>query len=185
VKNVEKNFSLPDPAGRSGGACTSALLEVLYHIEKNKVDMTYQQVLNAVRKEMSKKEYKQIPQLSSSRPMDTKHTKFDIVPNHMTGKKRALLIGINYTGQKPGELTGCHNDVNNMIHYLKNVHKFEDKDITVLMDDNDAGHKEPTKKNILAAYRKLVNQAKSGDVVFCHYSGHGGRKKDKSGDEGR
>ena len=32
--------------------------------------------------------------------------------------KRALLIGINYFGQN-GQLSGCHNDVDNMKNYLK------------------------------------------------------------------
>eukprot|EP00957_Ditylum_brightwellii_P058202 4413593-Ditylum_brightwellii.AAC.1 len=33
VSNVNQ-FELPDPAGRSGGACTSALLKVLYTNKK-------------------------------------------------------------------------------------------------------------------------------------------------------
>ena len=54
----------------------------------------------------------QIPQLSSSRPMDI-HEKFHIVPEGSEGTKRAVMIGINYVGQD-GELSGCHNDVNNV-----------------------------------------------------------------------
>ena len=34
-----------------------------------------------------------------------------------TGKKKALCIGINYTGQN-GELRGCINDANNMKSFL-------------------------------------------------------------------
>lgn len=34
------------------------------------------------------------------------------------GKHRALLIGINYTGQGKGELKGCHNDVAQMREYI-------------------------------------------------------------------
>lgn len=56
-----------------------------------------------------------------------------------------------------------------MIEYIKDVHGFEDEDITVLMDDGE--HTEPTRENILAAYDKLVQETKEGDVVFCHYSG--------------
>jgi len=28
-----------------------------------------------------------------------------------------------------------------------------------------------------------VKESKNGDVVFCHYSGHGGRVRDDNGDE--
>ena len=51
----------------------------------------------------------QIPQLSSSHPMDI-HEKFHIVPEGNEGTKRAVMIGINYEGQE-GELSGCQNDV--------------------------------------------------------------------------
>ena len=49
------------------------------------------------------------------------------------------------------------------------------------MDDGE--HTEPTYDNIMAAYRKIVSESQSGDVVFCHYSGHGGKLKDQDGDE--
>lgn len=54
----------------------------------------------------------QIPQLSSSRPMDMKQP-FHIVPEGSTGTRRAVMIGINYRGQE-GELSGCQNDVKNV-----------------------------------------------------------------------
>jgi hypothetical protein len=41
--------------------------------------------------------------------------KFDLVPPHATGTRRALLIGINYIGHEQGVLSGCHNDVMNMV----------------------------------------------------------------------
>ena len=47
--------------------------------------------------------------------LDVNH-RFEIVPQHsieMNGARRAILIGINYTGQE-GALTGCHNDVKNV-----------------------------------------------------------------------
>jgi len=42
----------------------------------------------------------------------------------------------------------------------------------VLQDDGE--HTSPTYDNIMAAYKKIASEAKAGDVVFCHYSGHGG-----------
>ena len=51
------------------------------------------------------------------------------------------------------------------------VHGFEAENITVLMDDDDEDHAEPTYENIMAAYDKLVSETQEGDVVFCHFSG--------------
>ncbi len=46
---------------------------------------------------------------------------------------------------------------------------FEEGNITVLMDDGE--HENPTRENILGAYKKIVEESQPGDVVFCHYSG--------------
>ena len=113
VSNVA-SFQLPDPAGRAGGACTAALLKVLY--ADNRVpdeDLSFQDVLLKMRDILSSGSYTQIPQLSSSRPLNVEH-KFEIIPPDFSGTKRAVLIGINYVGHNPGELSGCHNDVHNM-----------------------------------------------------------------------
>lgn len=115
-------------------------------------------------------------QFSASKPIDV-NTKFDLVPDDCTGTRRALLIGINYVGHSPGELSGCHNDVGNMIEYIKNVHGFQESNITVLLDKE--GYTQPTKANIEAAYKTLVAQTESGDALFCHYSGHGYVRKKK------
>ncbi|CAB9516074.1 Metacaspase-1 [Seminavis robusta] len=180
VSNVA-DFKLPDPSGKAGGACTSAMLQVLYadHTDTSE-DLTFEEVILKIRDNLSEN-FSQIPQLSSSRNMNV-NEKFHIVPDEFEGTKRAVMIGINYVGQD-GELSGCHNDVNNMMEYLLEVHGFEHENITLLMDDDDDDHIEPTKENILAAYEKLVEETEEGDVVFCHFSGHGGRLKDDDGDE--
>lgn len=46
-----------------------------------------------------------------------------------SGRRRALLIGINYVGQK-GALTACHNDCNNLKEYLENVHGFREDEMS-------------------------------------------------------
>jgi metacaspase-1 len=51
----------------------------------------------------------------------------------------------------------------------------------ILMDDGR--HHPPTRKNILDAFDRIVQYSKAGDCVFVHYSGHGGRIRDTSGDE--
>mmetsp|Transcript_37862 Transcript_37862/g.77230 ORF Transcript_37862/g.77230 Transcript_37862/m.77230 type:complete len:339 (-) Transcript_37862:251-1267(-) len=179
VSNVA-SFQLPDPAGRAGGACTSALLEVLYADRRQPdEDLTFQEVLLEMRSILSSGRYSQIPQLSSSRPLDIR-TEFNIVPDGSYGERRAVLIGINYVGQS-GELSGCHNDVYNMKEYIMDVHGFEESNITLLLDDGY--HTPPTRENILDAYATLVAQSQSGDTCFCHYSGHGGKVKDDDGDE--
>jgi len=93
--------------------------------------------------------------------------------------KRALLIGINYRGQK-GELRGCINDVNNVRQYIVQ-HGYDAGNMRVLTDDNQSAM--PTKQNILDGFRWLMSGVRPGDSLFIHYSGHGGREKDRDGDE--
>jgi len=179
VSNVG-SFNLPDPAGRAGGACTSALLNVLYADKKKPDDdLSFKQVLLSMRDMLGSKNFTQIPQLSSSRELDV-DTKFDITPDGFSGTKRAVLIGINYVGQQ-GELAGCHNDVLNMKEYLMDVHEFEEDNMHVLLDDGV--HEDPTYDNIMNAYRQLVSSSVEGDCVYIHYSGHGGKVRDRDGDE--
>ena len=98
---------LPNPAGKSGGACTSALLEILYrhhHDQRNGKVMTFQQVLLELREFLSNRGFDQIPQLTSSRPLELKETPFSMRgDDHSSGRSsgicRALLVGINYLGQ--------------------------------------------------------------------------------------
>ena len=105
-----------------------------------------------------------------------------IVPPGSTGVRRCLLIGINYKGQQ-GELRGCHNDVKNIKEYLIRCQGFLERDMLILMDDGQ--HNPPTKKNIEQAFVRLTSFSQAGDVVFVHYSGHGGRVRDTSGEKHR
>ncbi|KAL3931371.1 MAG: hypothetical protein SGARI_004225 [Bacillariaceae sp.] len=168
VSNVA-NFQLPDPHGRAGGACTSTLLRILYKDDTvPEDDLSFTQVLEKMREDLSSQGFTQIPQLTSSGPIDV-NTDFDLVPSSATGTRRAVMIGINYVGHDPGELRGCHNDVMNMKKYIMAVHGFDEDNIAVLMDDGE--HESPTKDNIIAAYRKVVAESESGDAIFLHYSG--------------
>lgn len=180
VSNVG-NFSLPNPQGRAGGACTAALLSALYDYNRNGTlaSTSWVELLRAMRQNLLNKGFDQVPQLTSSRMIDVQKP-FQLINDDAYGTKRAVMIGINYRGQS-GELSGCHNDVKNMKEYLMNVHGFEERNITVLMDDGY--HREPTRSNITYAYRDLVSTSRSGDTVFTHYSGHGGRVRDENGDE--
>lgn len=133
-----------------------------------------------VRGKLKAKGFEQIPQLSSSRPTNIED-KFSIIPDDFSGKRRAVMVGINYVGHNPGELRGCHNDVLNMVEYIKACHGFQDEDITILMDDGE--HTEPTYANIMSAFKTLVAEAQPGDALFCHYSGHGCSIRDDDNDE--
>eukprot|EP01056_Protomagalhaensia_sp_Gyna25_P000148 Protomagalhaensia_sp_Gyna_25__147@NODE_106_length_5219_cov_19_393050_g83_i0_p2_GENE_NODE_106_length_5219_cov_19_393050_g83_i0NODE_106_length_5219_cov_19_393050_g83_i0_p2_ORF_typecomplete_len416_score50_01Peptidase_C14/PF00656_22/1_6e54Raptor_N/PF14538_6/1_3e03Raptor_N/PF14538_6/6_7e05Peptidase_C13/PF01650_18/0_0056CUE/PF02845_16/0_83CUE/PF02845_16/1_8e02CHAT/PF12770_7/0_13_NODE_106_length_5219_cov_19_393050_g83_i029464193 len=102
-----------------------------------------------------------------------------------TGKKKALLIGINYYGTKK-ELNGCCDDVSRVKRLLCTVYGFLDNPsfMTVLCDKPGTDSRLlPTRSNIKAAMSWLVDDAERGDVLFFHFSGHGGQKKDLSGTE--
>lgn len=75
------------------------MLKILYaDHHKTNDDMSFQEVLLEMREILKGGGYSQIPQLSASRPLDI-HTKFDLVPDDITGTKRAVMIGINYVGK--------------------------------------------------------------------------------------
>jgi len=54
VTNTASVTQLPDPAGRAGGACTSALLELLYRRQYDK-SYTFQQLLLELRQSLVEK----------------------------------------------------------------------------------------------------------------------------------
>lgn len=169
------NFELPNPAGKAGGACTSSFLQQQY---EGKVGMSWVETLKEMRNVLKGMGYSQTPTLSSSRPINP-HSPMVIVPPK-SGRRRALLIGINYVGQK-GELTACHNDCNNIREYLVNVQGFREEEMLILMDDGM--HEMPTKKNIEDGMILLTKYSQPGDVVFVSFSGHGGRVEDRNFDE--
>jgi len=109
------------------------------------------------------------------------HPPQDLVP--ITGKRKALLIGINYAGTK-NELRGCINDVKNVKEFLitRGFHETPET-LRVLTDDQTSNDKTPTRKNIEDGIHWLVQGAHPGDHLFFHYSGHGSQVKDLSGDE--
>ncbi|EME77641.1 uncharacterized protein MYCFIDRAFT_60753 [Pseudocercospora fijiensis CIRAD86] len=102
--------------------------------------------------------------------------------SNCTGRRKALLIGINYFGQR-GQLRGCINDVKNMSTYLNEYFGYKREDMVTLTDDQQNPMSQPTKANILRAMHWLVKDARPNDSLFFHYSGHGGQTKDLDGDE--
>lgn len=91
--------------------------------------------------------------------------------------KRAICIGINYTGT-PYELQGCQNDAATVAKMLmKNGYE------VTLIADHPRIKIKPTAANILEAFRTGASRTGPGDTLYIHYSGHGGYTKNYSGTE--
>jgi len=89
--------------------------------------------------------------------------------------KKALLIGINYTGTT-NQLNGCINDVTDVSNFLVG------KGFTTnLMTDLTS--QKPTKSNILTEFKNLLQNSNPGDVLYFMFSGHGNIQKDTNNNE--
>jgi len=88
---------------------------------------------------------------------------------HPTGRKLALLIGINqYPSALP--LGGCLTDVALQRELLVHRFGFKAADILTLSD------RQATRQQVEAAFvEHLTQQAKAGDIVVFHFSGYGRR----------
>jgi hypothetical protein len=99
-------------------------------------------------------------------------------------RRKSLLIGISYRNSiRP--LGGCINDVKNVRQFIVERYGFPtSRDSMVILTDEgheDSAHR-PTKENIVRWMRWLVADARAGDSLFLHYSGHGGQTPDKGAD---
>jgi len=168
-------FELPNPGGKAGGACTSAFLQAMYENGEGSSWVATLQQMRGVLKGMG---YEQIPQLTSSRLIDVNNPLHIVPPG--SGRRRALLIGINYVGQE-GQLKACHNDVHNIREFLTQVYGFKESEMLILMDDGK--HHPPTRRNIEDGMIRLTRYSQPGDVAFVSFSGHGGHVADTDGDE--
>jgi len=91
--------------------------------------------------------------------------------------KKAVLIGINRYRIPGADLRGCVNDVRNMQAVLNEYYGFAKSAITVLTDYS------ATNKAMQSAIGSLIGNAKKGDILLLHYSGHGSNVPDDNGDE--
>ncbi len=102
----------------------------------------------------------------------------------------ALLIGIDYYQPNPyyENLQGSVRDIDKVGDYLERSLPTSTKIITRLtsplpdtnsLEDVRSARKEkpPTYQNIVDAFKSITESAKEGDLVYIHYSGHGGRVK--------
>ena len=100
------------------------------------------------------------------------------VPKTITTNKskKALLIGINYTGTS-NELYGCISDTNSI---KERISQQGFNDINIL---TDLTTKKATRNNILEGFKNLLINSQAGDLLFFLYSGHGSYTIDRNGDE--
>jgi hypothetical protein len=103
---------------------------------------------------------------------------------HPNGRHKSLLIGINYTGTRAA-LKGCVNDAKNMQQLLvRSGFPDDGAHMLLLTDERSRGSEyQPTASNIMKAFAWFVKDIQKGDVLFLHFSGHGGQVPDKTGME--
>lgn len=102
-------------------------------------------------------------------------------PAPTTPLKRALLIGINYTGTSQ-QLNGCINDV---IEVEKLLVSLKYSEIVSLTDTtaNLRTNKRPTRENIISWMKTMMEKTKDKDTLVVYYSGHGSYTTDRNSDE--
>ncbi|KAL6517636.1 hypothetical protein OROMI_033337 [Orobanche minor] len=105
-----------------------------------------------------------------------------LVPGSAHGKKRAVLCGVSYYGQRY-RLKGTVNDVRCMNFFLNQKFGFPSDSILVLTEEACDPSLLPTKKNIRKALQWLIQGCQPGDSLVFHYSGHGSQVKDFNQDE--
>lgn len=111
--------------------------------------------------------------------------------------KWALLIGIDlylhgnsrhneggHTIHYPS-LGGCVNDIRLVRQFLRQVGVSDDHVLTLTAPNpaehgvaaHPSGNRGVTRRMVLYAFNKITQEAQPGDLVYIHYSGHGGRAR--------
>jgi len=92
-------------------------------------------------------------------------------PEPIEADKILLSFAINNYPGSANDLNGCINDQKNIVSKLPDffVRTFKDSEATIARFVSEVG--------------AVVSQAKEGDKIVIHYSGHGTYVADKSGDE--
>jgi hypothetical protein len=105
-----------------------------------------------------------------------------------SNKFYALLIGIAHYESNPyyRNLKGCVRDIDLVASYVQNTLNVHQKSIWKLTSPFEETNSlsafrsaqpeaKPTYENIIKAFQAITETAKSGEQVYIHYSGHGGR----------
>ena len=86
-------------------------------------------------------------------------------------KKRALLIGINYTSIPEYRLSGCIDDICYMRNILIDAYGYGKSNIIMLRDDSENPFLMPTYENIMRELNDIASS--NSDEIWIQYSGHG------------
>jgi hypothetical protein len=90
--------------------------------------------------------------------------------------RKALLIGID-DYQNVKRLRGCGNDVSNLFGVLSSFAGFTSNEVRAVANDR------ATKAAIETRIAWLVADARPGDLLILHFSGHGSQFRDRDGDD--
>ena len=83
----------------------------------------------------------------------------------------ALCVGINEYPLGTSNLAGCIKDAENWKIYLETHFQHLSPEILLLKNE------EANRQAFIEAFRRHLGQARDGDTVFFHYSGHGSQEK--------
>ncbi|GAA0162565.1 hypothetical protein LIER_39434 [Lithospermum erythrorhizon] len=103
-------------------------------------------------------------------------------PPNPHGRKKAVIVGISYRYSRH-ELKGCINDAKCMKFMLMNKFHFPEASILMLTEEETDPYRIPSIHNMRMALFWLVQGVQPGDSLVFHYSGHGSRQRNFSGDE--
>ncbi len=164
------------------------VLKTIYNNNSISITQYYNNIINMVSKSKAINKAQQINTIknilaSAISNLTNKYNADSLVIQNFTPKqikidkaKRALLVGINYTGTS-NELFGCINDVNSI------KERISSNGFTSINTITDLTTKKPTRDNILSEFRNLLINSQAGDLLFFLYSGHGSYALDRNGDE--
>ena len=94
-----------------------------------------------------------------------------------TGRRKALLIGLNYPGTA-AQLRHGKNDVERVAAVLARLGFPEEWTLTLTDDPETMPEALPTKRNCIVAMQWLAHNVAPGDVLFFHFSGHSAQEED-------
>lgn len=185
--NDASSFGLKPVTGpeKSGGATTNAFHYVLQQYHGKMDQLTYSKAIIEMSHLLKERKYSQIPSVATSHQINLVKKTFTLEnPLAKTveggGRRRALIIGINYYDKPELELGGCLNDCKMQIRWLRESGwPVDDPNMVRIItdkrpaDDTIRSDFYPTAENILNGMEWLVKGAKAGDSLFLHYSGHG------------
>lgn len=117
--------------------------------------------------------------------------------SNSSNSAKALLIGINYINTPTHQLKGCVNDIITVKDMLINAYNYDPTNIVMLYDDSSnlvsdnilepnpissLNYGLPTANHILMRLKDIVDSSNRCSEIWIHYSGHGTRIVDLSGD---